>query len=101
AVEAPGAAVLDDLEAVLVVPVEQLVGDLARGRLVGQLERLGTVPLDAHDRHEAIRQDTPDRRVGLEILERYHSSCPTMRRPAVSFRLPNLTHDRWEIQALR
>jgi hypothetical protein len=49
AVEAPGPALLDQLQAGLVVAVEQLVGDLAGRGLVGQLQRLGAEPLDAHD----------------------------------------------------
>ena len=75
AVEAPGPALLDDLEARLVVAVEQLVGDLAGGRLVGQLERLGAEPLHADDRDEAVRQDAADGGVGLEVFEGHDCSC--------------------------
>ena len=52
AVEAPRPALLDDLEARLVVAVEQLVRDLAGRVLVGQLERLGAEPLHADDRDQ-------------------------------------------------
>ena len=72
AVEAPRAAVLDDLEARLVVAVEQLVGDPAGWRLVGQLERLGAEPLDADDRDDLLRQDAADGGVGLEVFEASH-----------------------------
>ena len=53
AVEAPGPALLDDLEARLVVAVEQFVGHLAGGRLVGQFQGLGAEPLHADDRDQA------------------------------------------------
>jgi len=46
AVEAPGAALLDQLQARLVVTVQELVRDLAGPCLVGQLESLAVVPLD-------------------------------------------------------
>ena len=62
AVEAPRAALLDDLEARLVVAVEELVGDPARRRLVGELERVGAEPLDADDGDERVGQDAADRR---------------------------------------
>jgi hypothetical protein len=39
-VEAPGPALFDNLKARLVVPVEELVGYLAGGRLVRQLDRV-------------------------------------------------------------
>ena len=72
AVEAPGPALLDDLEARLVVAVEQLVRHLAGRRLVGQLERLGAEPLDADDRDQGIGQDAAHGGVGLEFFELAH-----------------------------
>ena len=69
AVEAPGPALLDDLEARLVVAVEQLVGDLAGGGLVGELQRLGAEPLDADDGDQRVGQDAADGGVGLELFE--------------------------------
>ena len=69
AVEAPGPADLDDFQVGLVVAVQKLVGDLAGGRLVGQLERFGAEPLHADDRGEAVGQNAPYRGVGLEIFE--------------------------------
>ena len=62
AVEAPGPALLDDLQARLVVAVEQLVGHLAGRRLVGQLERLGAEPLHADDGDERSRAGCRGRR---------------------------------------
>ena len=53
-VEAPGPADLRDLEAGLVVPVEQLVGDFAGRRFVRQLQRLGAEPLHADDRDQSV-----------------------------------------------
>ena len=49
-VEAPGPPDLDDLDPGLVVAVQELVGDLAGWRLVGQLERFGAEPLHADHR---------------------------------------------------
>src|SRR5262249_32830245 len=68
-VEAPRAAFFDDLQARLVVAIEQLIRHLAGSRLVSQLERLGAVPLHAHDRHEGIRKDAAHRRAGLKVVE--------------------------------
>ena len=76
AVEAPGPALLDDLEPRLVVAVEQLVGDLAGGRLVGELERLGAEPLHADDGHQRVRQDAAHGGVGLEVFELDHATSP-------------------------
>ena len=69
AVEAPGPALLDDLEARLVVAVEQLVRDLAGGVLVGQLERLGAEPLDADDGDQRVREDAADGGAGGQGLK--------------------------------
>ncbi len=54
AVEAPGAALLRQRQARLGVAVEDLVGDLAVGGLIGQLQRLAAESLDAHDGHQGI-----------------------------------------------
>ena len=58
--------------------VEQLVGDLAGGRLVGQLERLGAEPLHADDRDQRVGQDAADGGVGLEIFEADHRRRPNI-----------------------
>ena len=60
AVEAPGPPLGDDLQAGLVVAVQQLVGDRAGQRLVRQLERLRAEPLHADDRDHAVGMHTPD-----------------------------------------
>ena len=49
AVEAPRPSLGDNLEPGFVVTVEQLVGDRAGRRLVGELERRGAEPLHADD----------------------------------------------------
>ena len=69
AVEAPRPAGFGDFEPLLVVAVQQLVGDLAGGRLVGQLQRLGAEPLHADHRNDAVRQDAAQRGVGLQVFE--------------------------------
>ena len=73
AVEAPWPPDLDDLEPGLVVTVQQLVGDLAGRRLVGQLERFGAEPLYADHRDEAVGQNAAHRGVGLEIFQLHAS----------------------------
>ena len=69
AVEAPGTALLDDFEAGFVVPVHQLVGHLAGGSLVGQLDCLGAEPLNADDGDQGVRQKTADGGVRTEVFE--------------------------------
>ena len=69
AIETPRAALLDDFDARLVVPVENLLGDPSGGRAVDQRKRPGTVPLHVHNGHNAVRNDATDRRVGLEVFE--------------------------------
>ena len=54
AVEAPRPSLGDNLEPGLVVTVEQLVGDRAGRRLVGELERRGAEPLHADDGDQAV-----------------------------------------------
>ena len=68
-VEAPEPPDLHDLEPGFVVTVEQLVGDLADRRLVGQLQCLGAEPLDADDCDEAVSQHAAHRSVGPEVFE--------------------------------
>src|ERR1019366_7389339 len=72
AVKAPGAAVLQDLEARLVMAIEQLVGNAARRSLVGQLQSLGAKPLYADHRNNLLRQNASDCGGGLEVFEAGH-----------------------------
>ena len=85
AVEAPGPALLDHLEARLIVPVQQLVGDTPAGVLVGELQRLRPVPLDAHHRGEGVRQDPTHARIRLELFELAHSLRPQVALRAISY----------------
>ena len=77
AVEAPGAPLLDDFEAGLVVPVEDLLGDPPRGRAVDQRQRLGAVPLHAYDLDRAVRENAAHGSVGLEVFEFQGGYCLT------------------------
>ena len=72
AVETPGPALLHDLEVRFVVAVEQHIRHSTGRILVGQLERVGTEPLNADDTDDGIRQDPANRGVGLEIFESRH-----------------------------
>ena len=66
AVETPGPALLDHVEAGFVVAVEQLVGDLPARGLVGQLQGLRAEPLDADDGDRASWQHASDYVVWLK-----------------------------------
>jgi hypothetical protein len=72
AVEAPRAAVLHDLEARLVMAIEQLVGNAARRSFISQLQSLGAKPLHADHRDDLLRQNSPDCGGWLEIFEAGH-----------------------------
>ena len=85
AVETPRTSLLNDLHAWLIMPIQKLVGHLAGWRLVGQLQRLGTEPLNAYNRGESIRQDAAHGSVGRQFFELTHvvlTSCPSPVRPA-------------------
>lgn len=77
AVEAPGPALLDKVEAGLIVAIEQLVGYLARRRLVGELERLGAEPLDADHGNQGIGQDPTNGGIRLEVFKLSHLWVPS------------------------
>ena len=67
---------LDDLDAGLVVAVEELVGDLAFENLVGELQGLGAEPLGVDDRDQRVGHDAANGSRLLEILEAAHpASC--------------------------
>ena len=87
-VEAPGAALLDQVQPGFVTAVEQFVGHLAAGRLVGQFKSLRAKPLDADNGHQAVRQESADGGVRFEIFEDYHrlSLCW----------LATVCHGRWD-----
>lgn len=77
AIETRGTAGFDDFEALLVVPVQQLVRDRAGRSFIWQLQRLGTVPLDADNSGELVRQNAS------------HGAAQGLR--AASFALPGLS----------
>lgn len=72
AVETPGAAVLDHLEAQLVMAIEQLIGNATRGPFVGQLQSLGAKPLNADHRDRLVAQNASDCGGRLEVFEAGH-----------------------------
>ncbi len=67
-VEAPRSAGLGDLQARLVVAIEDLVGDAAVGSPVDERQGVRPVPLDGDDRYHGVRQDAADGGVGLEVF---------------------------------
>jgi hypothetical protein len=72
AVKAPRATLCRHLDPGLIVPIEQLVGDLATGVFVGEFEGFGAKPLRVDDGDEAIWQDALDGGVRSEIFELAH-----------------------------
>ena len=70
AVEAPRAADIDDLKALLVMPVEDLLRDSAFWAAIHERECIGAMPRDAHDGYRYVRQYAPYGRVGPEVFER-------------------------------
>ena len=88
AVEAPGAALLDHLQARLVLAVEDLLGDAARGRAVDQGQRLGAVPLHVDDLRRGLREQAAHGGARLEIFQSQRGLEVTARiaRPAPALR---------------
>jgi hypothetical protein len=72
AIKTPGASVFQDLQALLVMPVEKFVCDAAGRRFVCQLKSLRAKPLHADDGYDLIRENSPDRGGWLEIFEASH-----------------------------
>ena len=72
AVEAPRPTQLHHFYPLLVVTIQQLVGDLALWRLVGQLKGFRTEPCDAHDGNETVGQHAANRGRGLQVLKSSH-----------------------------
>lgn len=54
------------------MPIEQLIGDLAAGVLVGKFKSFRAKPLRVYDRDEAVRKDALDRGVRSKIFELCH-----------------------------
>ena len=75
AVEAPWAGLFGDADAGLVVAVEELVGDLAGGCFVGQLDGVFPVPLHVDHSDEAVCQDALDSGVGCEFFQFHSMEC--------------------------
>ena len=75
AVEAPWAGLFGDADAGLVVAVEELVGDLASGCFVGQLDGVVPVPLHVDHSDEAVCQDALDSGVGCEFFQFHSIEC--------------------------
>ena len=69
AVEAPRPSLGDNLEPGFVVTVEQLVGDRAGRRLVGELERRGAEPLHADDGDQAVGMNAADGAVRAKVFK--------------------------------
>ena len=91
AVEAPRPPRGDDLQPLLGLPVEQLVGHRSRRRLVGQLD-LRAEPLHADHRHHAVGMHAADGAARSQIFETHDSRSRLPRnvtaRPARSARYP-------------
>jgi hypothetical protein len=69
AVEAPGAALFDHLEAGFIVAVENLVGDAASWIPIYESQRIGAVPLHANDRDGGIGENAADGCAGGQVFQ--------------------------------
>ena len=67
--ETPGAPLLDERQARLVVPIEDLLGHAARGTTVDERPGVGALPLDADDCGNGIREDAAEGRLRLKLFE--------------------------------
>src|SRR4051812_19623367 len=68
-VEAPWASDLNDLQALLVVSIEDLIRDPAFGPAIHECYRIGSVPRQANDSDDGVGQYAPDDRAGLQIFK--------------------------------
>ena len=73
AIETPGATVLHDFDARLVVTIKELVRDLAGWGFVREFEGVGAEPPDIDDSDQRIREDPSDGGVRLELLKLAHA----------------------------
>jgi hypothetical protein len=71
-IETPRPPLFDYLDTLLIVTIEQLVGDIAGGILVGELEGIRPEPLHGHHFHEAVRKDASDGGVWPKIFQLTH-----------------------------
>jgi len=71
-VEAPGPALFDDREALLVVSVEQLVADLACRVLVSQFEGFRAKLLRVDHADQAVRENSLDRGIRPKVFKSTH-----------------------------
>ena len=79
AVKTPRATLRSHLDPRLVVPIEQLIGDLAAWVFVGEFEGFGAKPLRADDGDEAIWQNALDGGVRSEVFELAHREAANQR----------------------
>ena len=75
-IETPRAALLDDLDVRLVVLVEQLVPNLARGLLACEFDSHSSMPVDVDNADEGGWLYPAHRSTRVEILESRHISPP-------------------------
>ena len=69
---------------ILVVSIEQFVGHLTSGSLVGEIKGVGAKPLHANNRDEAVRQDSAYHCTGLKVFESNHSGPSKLKNPLSS-----------------
>ena len=69
AVKGPRSTLGNKLKAGLIFAVQQLIANGAIRRLVGQLKRFGTEPLDTDDSDQAIRMHAPNGTAGLKVFK--------------------------------
>src|SRR5713101_1559060 len=56
------------------MPVQQLIRHFSGGRLISKFQRRRPEPLDTDNGHQAVGENTPNRRIGLKSFELTHES---------------------------
>ena len=72
AIKAPGPPLLDQVKPLFIAAVDQFIGNPAVGCFVGQLQGLGTIPLDIDDCDQAVRQESLYSGIGFQVFESHH-----------------------------
>lgn len=79
AIEAPGATLFDDFQALFRISVEELVCNFTRGRFISQLQCFGAIPLDADNGDETVWKQAADSGVNLKVFGLRVSSFKPLR----------------------
>src|SRR5262249_34229213 len=97
AIEAPRPAGLDQLKARLVVPIEDLLPDLAAGPAIDQGQRVRAVPLRIHDGDRRVREDAAYAGVGGQVFKSHVDSQGELRIAPMAEPFPRCLRRFWRL----